>query len=75
MYVRIVVKIRDFPDSRVVSTLPAKARRVDSTPGQGAKVTHALWPKKENIKQKQYCDKSISSLKIIKINFKKFYED
>ena len=75
MYVRIVVKVRDFPDNRVVSTLPAKARRVDSTPGQGAKVTHALWPKKQNIKQKQYCDKSISSLKIIKINFKKCYED
>ena len=66
MYVRIAVKTRDVPGSRVVRTLPSKSRRVDSTPGQGAEVPHALWPKKQNIKQKQYCDKSINSLKIIK---------
>ena len=24
-------------------------------PGGGAKIPHALWPKNQNIKQKQYC--------------------
>ena len=28
-----------------------------STPGQGAKIQHALWPKCQNIKQKRYCNK------------------
>ena len=26
-------------------------------PGQGTKIPLALWPKNQNIKQKQYCDK------------------
>ena len=26
-------------------------------PGQGIKIPHALWPKNQNIKQKQYCNK------------------
>ena len=26
-------------------------------PGQSAKIPHALWPKTQNIKQKQYCYK------------------
>ena len=28
-----------------------------SIPGQGAKIPHASWPKNQNIKQKQYCNK------------------
>ena len=30
---------------------------VSSIPGQGAKVTHILWPKLQSIKQKQYSNK------------------
>ena len=26
-------------------------------PGQEAEIPHALWPKNQNIKQKQYCNK------------------
>ena len=26
-------------------------------PGQEVKISHALWPKNQNIKQKQYCNK------------------
>ena len=39
----------------MVKTLPFNADSVGSIPGQGAKITHASWPK--NIKQKQYCNK------------------
>ena len=28
-----------------------------SIPGLGARIPHASWPKKQNIKQKQYCNK------------------
>ena len=30
---------------------------VGSVAGQGAKIPHASWPKKQNIKQNQYCNK------------------
>ena len=26
-------------------------------PGQGARIPHAVWPKSQNRKQKQYCNK------------------
>ena len=26
-------------------------------PGWGAEISHTSWPKNQNIKQKQYCDK------------------
>ena len=48
---------RDFPDSPVVKTFPFNARGASSIPGQGAKIPHALQPKSQNIKQKQYCSK------------------
>jgi len=41
----------------VVKTLPPKARVVGSIPGQRAKIPRATWPKKQDIKQKQYCGK------------------
>ena len=47
----------DFPGSPVVKTSPSNAGGVGSIPGQGAKIPHALWPKNQNIKQKQYCNK------------------
>ena len=48
---------RDFPGGPVVKTLPSNAGGAGSIPGQGAKLPHALWPKHQNIKQKQYCNK------------------
>ena len=48
----------DFPgDHPVVKILPSNAGGAGSIPGQGAKFTHALWSKNQNIKQKQYCNK------------------
>ena len=41
----------------MVKTLPSNAGGASSIPGQGDKIPHALWPKNENIKQKQYCKK------------------
>ena len=42
-----------IPWGLVVKTSPSKAGNVCSIPGQGAKIPHALWPKKQKIKQKQ----------------------
>ena len=36
----------DFPGGPVVKTLPSNAGDTGSTPGQGAKIPHALGPKK-----------------------------
>ena len=41
----------------MVKTLPSTAGGAGSVPGWRAKIPHALWPKKQNIKQKQYCNK------------------
>ena len=41
----------------MIKTSPSNAGGVGSFPGQGAKIPHALWPKNQNIKQKQYCNK------------------
>ena len=63
-----VIQIRsiwDFPGGPVVKASPSNAGGAGLIPGQGAKIPHALWPKKQNIKQKQYCfiKNSIKSLK------------
>ena len=47
----------DLPGSSVVKTLPPSAGGVGLTLGQGPKITHAFQSKKQNIKQKQYCNK------------------
>ena len=47
----------DFPGSPVVKILPSSAGDTGSILGQGAKTPHASWPKNQNIKQKQYCNK------------------
>ena len=44
------------PGGPVVKTSPFNAGSMGSIPGQRAKVPHALWPKNQNIKQKQYCN-------------------
>ena len=41
----------------MVKILPSNAGGAGSIPGQGAKIPHATWPKHQNIKQKQYCNK------------------
>ena len=41
----------------MVKTPPSNAGAESSTLGWGARNPHALQPKKQNIKQKQYCDK------------------
>ena len=51
----------DFPGGPVVKTLPSNARDVGLIPGWGTEIPHASWPKKQNIRQKQYV-----------INFKDF---
>ena len=43
---------------------------VGSIPGWGTKIPHALWPKKQNVKQKQYCDNSIKTLKMVQVKKK-----
>ena len=48
---------RDFPGSRVFKTSLSNAEDVGSIPGWGAKIPYALWPKNQNVKQKQYCNK------------------
>ena len=50
-------QIRDFPSGPVIKTWPSNAGGAGSIPGQGTKIPHALWPKKQNIKWKQYCNK------------------
>ena len=47
----------DFPGGPVVKTSPSNAGDVGSIPGRAAKIPHALQPKHQNIKQKQYCNK------------------
>ena len=41
----------------MVKTLPSNAGGAGSIPGWGAKISHASWPKNQNIKQKQHCNK------------------
>ena len=48
----------EFPGSPVVRTSPSSVcGDADLTPGWGARIPHASEPKKQNIKQKQYCNK------------------
>ena len=47
-------KTRDFPGGPVVKTLPSSAGDVGSTHGQEGKILRALWPRNQNIEQKQY---------------------
>ena len=47
---------RDFLGGPVVETLSSNAGNVGSVPDQGTKIPYTSWPKKQNIKQKQYCN-------------------
>ena len=57
----------DFPDGPVVKTLPSNAADTGSTPSPGAKIPHASQSKKQNIRQKQYFNNSIKTLKVAHI--------
>ena len=41
----------------MVKTPLSNAGGEGSIPGWGTKIPHASWPKNQNIKQKQYCNK------------------
>ena len=41
----------------MVKISPSSVGGVGSIPDQGAKIPHALWPKKKKAKHKQYCNK------------------
>ena len=56
----------------VVKTSPFSARDAGSIPGQGAKILHASWPKKQNIKQNQYYNKLNKDFKMVHTK-KKFF--
>ena len=46
-----------FPGDPVAKTLPSNAGIVGLIPGRGANIPHPSWPKNQNVKQKQYCDR------------------
>ena len=46
-----------FPGGPVVKISSSNAGDVGSIPGWGTKIPHASWPKNQNIKQKQCCNK------------------
>lgn len=49
--------VRAFPPGLVVKTSHSNAGSQGSIPGEEAKIPHAFWPKRQNIKQKHYCNK------------------
>ena len=55
----------DVPGSPVVKTWPSNAGDMGSNLDWGAKIPHALWSERQNIKQKQYCNKFNKDLKMI----------
>ena len=57
----------DLPGGLVVETLPSNAGGEGSIRGWGAKIPHALLPKNQNIKQKQYCNKFSKDFKTVHI--------
>ena len=53
-----------FPGGPVVKTWPSNAGGAGPTPSWGAKISYALYPKKQNIRQRQYCNKFNKDFKI-----------
>ena len=51
----------------MAKALPSSVRDAGSIPGQGAKVPHASWPIKQNIRQDQHCNKFSKDFKNIYI--------
>ena len=46
-----------FPGDPLVKISPSSGGGAASVPRQGAKNPHASWPKNQNVKQKQCCNK------------------
>ena len=59
-----------LPGGPVVKTSHSIAGGVKLIPHQGAKIPHALWPRNENIEQKQHCNKFNKDFKIVPIKKK-----
>ena len=57
----------------MVEASPSNAGGAVLIPGQGAKIPHALRPKNQNIKQKQYCNRFIKDFKNGPPQKKKFF--
>ena len=55
----VKIQSRDFPSGPAVKTLPSIAEDMGLIPGWGPKIPHALGPKHQNKKQKQYSNKFI----------------
>ena len=47
----------DLPGGPVFKTSSSNAGATGLIPGQGARILHASWPEKQNVIQKQYCNK------------------
>ena len=58
------------PGGPVVRTLPSDAEGAGSTSSQGTRIPHALWPKPQNVKQKQCCNKFNKIFKMVHIKKK-----
>ena len=50
-------KVRDFPGCPVVKNSPSNTRGAGSVPSWKVEIPHALWPKCQDIEEKQYCNK------------------
>ena len=50
-------RLGNFPGGPAIKTSPSSAGSESSIPGWGTKILHAMWPKKQNIKGKQYYKK------------------
>ena len=62
----------ELPGGPVVRTLGAfTAVGSGSIPGRGGKIPHVSWPKNQNMKQKQYCNKFNKDFKKVHIKKKK----
>ena len=61
---------RNCPGGPVVKISPSNAGSTGLIPGGGDKISHASRSKKQNIKQKQYCNKFNKILKMIHIKKK-----
>ena len=57
----------DVPGSPVIKTWPSSGGDVGSNLDWGAKIPHALWSERQNIKQKQYGNKFNKDLKMVHI--------
>ena len=47
----------------MVKNLPSNAGGAGLIPGWGTKISHASWPKNQNIKQEQHCNKFYKDFK------------